>query len=289
MGEDKMGCYLCKSYEYDKRATGVRDNSNIDVLECSGCGLVYLSSLNHIQDKHYEESGMHDYQEPNIDNWLKETESDDKRRYDFLKEKIENKNVLDFGCGVGGFLGIAKKSSRKISGVELERALQSSFQERGLNVFSDLKEAKEQPEKYDLITAFHVFEHLKDPKEILKDLSQLLTDNGEIIIEVPNSNDVLLTLYENETFQNFTYWSQHIFLFNKMTMTELIKQAGLKLNWIKHVQRYPLSNHLYWLAKGKPGGHQKWDFLDNIKLNAEYENQLALLGKTDTIIAGISK
>ena len=72
-------------------------------------------------------------------------------------------------------------------------------------------------------------------------------------------------------------------------MTELIKQAGLKLNWTKHVQRYPLSNHLYWLAKGRPGGHQKWDFLDNIKLNAEYENQLALIGKTDTIIVGISK
>ena len=72
-------------------------------------------------------------------------------------------------------------------------------------------------------------------------------------------------------------------------MTELIKQADLKLNWIKHVQRYPLSNHLYWLAKGKSNGHQKWNFLDNSKLNAEYENQLALIGKTDTIIVGVSK
>ena len=78
-----------------------------------------------------------------------------------------------------------------------------------------------------------------------------------MIIEVPNSSDALLTLYENEPFQNFTYWSQHLFLFNEKTMTELVKKAGLKLNWIKHVQRYPLSNNLYWLAKGEPGGHQK--------------------------------
>jgi len=283
-----MSCYLCKSDKYRKRKGSVRDNPNIDILECNDCGLVYLSSLNHIQDEHYEESGMHDDEEPDIDNWLKETEFDDKRRYDFVKEKIVNKNVLDFGCGIGGFLGMAKQSARNVSGVELEKALQLSFQERKLNVFSNLKEAQEQGEKYDIITAFHVVEHLQNPKEILKNLSSLLTKNGEIIIEVPNSNDALLTLYENEPFQNFTYWSQHLFLFNKKTMIELVKQTGLTLNWIKHIQRYPLSNHLYWLSKGSLGGQKEWDFLDNDKLTVEYEKQLALIGKTDTLIASLS-
>jgi len=96
-----MNCYLCKSEKYSKRIGSVRDNSNIDILECSDCGLVYLSSLKHIQNEFYEESGMHDDEVLDIDNWLKETEFDDKRRYDFIKEKIINKNVLDFGCGVG--------------------------------------------------------------------------------------------------------------------------------------------------------------------------------------------
>ena len=245
-----MSCYLCKSDKYSKRTGSVRDNRDIDILECSNCGLVYLSSLGHIQSEHYEKFGMHDGEVPNIDKWLKETEFDDKRRYDFVKEKIANKNVLDFGCGVGGFLEMAKRSASNVSGIELERVLQHSFQERKLNVFSNLEEAQEESKKYDIITAFHVVEHLKNPKEILKDLSQLLAENGEIIVEVPNSDDALLTLYESNDFQNFTYWSQHLFLFNEKTMTELIKQAGLKFNWIKHVQRYPLSNHLYWLAKG---------------------------------------
>ena len=284
-----MSCYLCKSNKYRKRAGSVRDNSNIDILECSDCGLVYLSSLNHIHDGHYEESGMHDDEAPDINNWLKETELDDRRRYNFIKEKIANKNVLDFGCGVGGFLGMATQSARKVSGIELEKALQPSFQERKLNVFSNLNEAKSHGEKYDIITAFHVVEHLQNPKKILKDLALLLSENGEIIVEVPNSNDVLLTLYENEPFQNFTYWSKHLFLFNKTTITELIKQAGLKLNWVKHVQRYPLSNHLYWLAKGKPGGHFVWDLINNDKLDKEYENQLSDIGRTDTLILGVLK
>ena len=152
-----------------------------------------------------------------------------------------------------------------------------------------MKEAQKESKKYDIITAFHVVEHLKNPKEILKDLSQLLIENGEMIVEVPNSDDALLTLYESNDFQNFTYWSQHLFLFNEKTMTELIKQTGLKLNWIKHIQRYPLANHLYWLSKDKPGGHKKWNFLNNDRLNSEYESQLALIGRTDTIIVGISR
>ena len=131
-----MSCYLCKSDKYSKRAGAVRDNPDIDILECSNCGLVYLSSLGYIYGEHYETSGMHDDEVPNIDKWLKETELDDKRRYDFVKEKIANKNVLDFGCGVGGFLEMAKRSASNVSGIELERALQHSFKERKLNVGS---------------------------------------------------------------------------------------------------------------------------------------------------------
>ena len=62
-----MSCYLCKSDKFSKRTGSVRDNPDIDILECSDCGLVYLSSLEHIQDGHYEESGMHDYEVPDIE------------------------------------------------------------------------------------------------------------------------------------------------------------------------------------------------------------------------------
>jgi len=195
---------------------------------------------------------------------------------------------LDFGCGVGGFLDLAKQSASCIDGIELERALQSSFKQRGLQVFSQLKEAMGSEHTWDVVTAFHVVEHLSDPMGTIKDLSTLLSRGGEMIIEVPSSDDALLTLYKNAGFQEFTYWSQHLYLFNASTMKFLIKKAGLKLNWIKHVQRYPLSNHLYWLSKGKPGGHKQWAFLDDQQLNQNYEQQLAALGLTDTIVAGIS-
>jgi 2-polyprenyl-3-methyl-5-hydroxy-6-metoxy-1,4-benzoquinol methylase len=284
----ELNCYLCGSVHNTMRPGSVRDDSTIKVYECDDCSLVFLSSLEHIKKGHYEESGMHDA-EPDIPAWLKETHSDDERRYHFMKAQMTNKSILDFGCGIGGFLDYAKQSALKIAGIELENALQPSFRERGLNVFSNLQDALEDGNRWNLITAFHVIEHLSDPRTILKELSTLLEKEGRLIIEVPSSDDALLTIYKSKPFQDFTYWSQHLFLFNAKTLKDLVKQAGLKINWIKHIQRYPLSNHLYWLANGKAGGHQKWGFMNNQRLNAEYESQLAALGKTDTIIAEISK
>jgi hypothetical protein len=46
---------------------------------------------------------------------------------------------------------------------------------------------------------------------------------------------------------------------------------------------------MHWLAKGKPGGHTQWDFLDDKDLQAHYEKKLSELGKCDTIIAIISR
>ena len=126
-----------------------------------------------------------------------------------------------------------------------------------------------------MITAFHVIEHLSDPVSMLKTLEAKLSKNGRIVVEVPSSEDALLTLYDSSAFQHFTYWSQHLFLFNAETLRRLAKQAGLCIVSIQQYQRYPLSNHLHWLSKGKPGGHQKWAFLDSPELKTAYANALA--------------
>ena len=284
-----MKCYLCKSKNNFRRPGSVRDNKKLKILECNDCGLVYLSSTKHIKKLHYENSGLHNGEKPNVNSWLELNRVDDVRRYNFLKKRVVNKKILDFGCGAGGFLELVSKRAKKANGIEIEKAMQQSYINRNLNVFSSYKQALQSSKKWNILTAFHVVEHLLDPIKILSKLSELLTDDGEMIIEVPNSEDALLTLYENKAFQNFTYWSQHLYLFNKDNLKELGKKAKLKVKWIKYVQRHPLSNHLYWLSKGKPAGHKVWNFLNNISLNKKYEIQLAELGITDTIIVCYKK
>jgi len=237
---DNQNCFLCGSDQNISRLGSIRDNPEIKPLEYVDCGLVFLSSVGHIAEEHYAESGMHNGEIPDIKSWLKETKTDDERCFKFMKEQITNETVLDFSCVCvsGDFLERAKQLATEVSGIELEKVLQTSFKERKLNVFSNFQLAQENGRKWDLITAFHVVEHLSDPRKTLSDLSTLLNKEGQMIIEAPSANDVLLTLYNNQPFQNFTYWSQHLFLFNSQTLSDLIKQSGLKLNWLKHIQRY---------------------------------------------------
>ena len=72
---------------------------------------------------------------------------------------------------------------------------------------------------------------------------------------------------------------------NAKTLETLVQQSGLKVISIQQYQRYPLSNHLYWLSKGKPGGHKFWNFLDSPILQQAYADTLSRIGQCDTLIA----
>ncbi|WP_162653329.1 class I SAM-dependent methyltransferase [Lentilitoribacter sp. Alg239-R112] len=279
-----MTCYLCNYPHFEKCKGRVRDAPNLEFRRCSACELVYLETVEHIKAGHYEESGMHDDALFPIEAWLRQTAEDDQRRIDNLRPMLVNRSILDFGCGAGGFIQRATNIAASVTGLELEKRVREYWGKQ-----YEIYESLNQVGKFDIITAFHVVEHLADPRAILSQLAEHLNKNGQLIIEVPSADDALLTLYDNQDFQNFTYWSQHLFLFNADTMRQLAKQAGLEVVSIQQHQRYSLANHLHWLSHGKPGGHQKWAFLDNPELSRAYASALGSIGKSDTIIAYLQK
>jgi 2-polyprenyl-3-methyl-5-hydroxy-6-metoxy-1,4-benzoquinol methylase len=281
-----MTCYLCGSSDYKKRAGSVRDNDKLEILECNDCGLVFLSSCEHIDENYYEESNMSE--DLNVKEWLNETIVDDERRFEFVKEMILNKDIADFGSGAGGFLMRAKELAKSVVGIELDSKIKEHYKQNRITHTADIETIED--DSLDVITAFHVVEHLSQPREILKALVRKLKKGGKLIIEVPNSDDALLSIYKNEAFSNFTYWSPHLFLYNAKTLNLLCKPLHVNIDFTKYIQRYSLANHLYWLSNDKPGGHQKWGgFIDSPELSRAYEAQLASIGATDTVIAHLTK
>jgi len=280
-------CYLCGSHDYFERPGKVRDNHQLKVLECKNCSLVFLSSFDHVFDGFYEESGMHNETEiVELEDWISATLEDDERRFHYFYKMIKGVNLLDFGCGVGGFLLKSRVIANLAEGIEPEKRLSTYFNKNGLTVYQNIREVPNCD--YDVITLFHVLEHLPDPIIELQNLKKLLNSNGKIIIEVPNSNDALLSLYKSKAFSNFTYWSPHLFLFNEETLRILCEKVGFSKIKISQFQRYGLANHLYWLAQGRPGGHNIWDFMKSDELDLSYMKKLNELGMCDTIIAELS-
>jgi len=279
-------CYLCNTQKFTQVEGKVRDLPDMPILKCKECGLVFLENFNHIDEGFYEESKMRS--DKDISDWdvyIQESLVDDLRRAEWIKEKVLNKSVLDFGCGAGGFLSKIKDCVKRCSGVEKDRSLQRIIKNKfNVYVYPDIEDVNE---KFEVITLFHVLEHFKDPEGLLVRLSKLLENDGHIIVEVPNSNDALLSLYKSKAFSEFTYWGCHLYLFNDENLKKLVEKAGLSIDYVQQIQRYPLSNHLYWLAEGKPGGHKKWDSLDSEELNKLYERSLGNLGICDTIMASI--
>jgi 2-polyprenyl-3-methyl-5-hydroxy-6-metoxy-1,4-benzoquinol methylase len=286
MSEKHSTCYLCNNDDLSIIHYGVRGNNNINVLKCKKCGLVQLSDFISNTDEYYQDSKMRTNQTLDMKKILVTAAPDDERRYQFSRRMIENKKVLDFGCGAGGYLKRIIDLSSVAYGVELEDIMREHLTNEGIKCFPSIDVAeKELESKVDVITLWHVLEHLEDPIEMLKRLKGLLAENGKIIIEVPNADDALITKYKCKAFEDFTYWECHLFLYTIETLKQIAARAGLECQFITQVQRYPLSNHLYWLSNNKPGGHMEWAGLSDDKLDFEYGRKLASLGIADTIIA----
>lgn len=278
-------CFLCGGEKSEIIHKGTRGgDKHIDVLQCASCGLVRLSEVMDDVEQFYQASGMRDQLVDTPAHTRITTRMDDERRFRFTENMIEGKDVLDFGCGDGGYLIRARKVARHVQGIELEKAMRDGLQEEGLSCCASLAEVGQ----FDVITLFHVLEHLDAPLDYLEKIRQHLTPDGMILIEVPNAEDALLSLYHSEAFADFTYWHCHVYLYNNMTLRRLAEKAGLKVKFMRQVQRYPLANHLYWLAQDSPGGHQAWAFLRDTALDERYGDMLAKLGIADTILAGFT-
>jgi 2-polyprenyl-3-methyl-5-hydroxy-6-metoxy-1,4-benzoquinol methylase len=208
---------------------------------------------------------------------------DDIRRLTQFKKYFKNKNILDFGCGWGGFLRNIK-NYKSLSGIELRKDCIKHIKTNIPRItVSDNLETFDR--KFDLITMFHVLEHMPYQVDILKVLKSKLKNKGKIILEVPHAEDFLILQDELKEFKNFIFWSEHLILHTmKSLKTVLLKSGFNKIN-IQYYQRYNFSNHLGWLIKKKPGGHKLYKEIVSDKLNLAYCENLKRLGQTDTLIA----
>jgi len=208
---------------------------------------------------------------------------DDYRRASQFEKNLKNKDIIDFGCGWGGFLRNIK-NYKSLSGVELRKEC-TSFIKNNIQKIDVSDNINSFDKKFDIITMFHVLEHIPYQTETLKVLKSKLKNKGKIIIEVPHAEDFLILQEELKEFKNFTFWSEHLILHTYKSLKSILLKSGFKNINIQYYQRFNFSNHLGWFLKRKPGGHNFYKEIVSDKLNLSYCENLKKLGQTDTLIA----
>ena len=235
--------------EVEKVFDKTRDRSDISVYRCLKSEAIFLSTTEHMDISYYnDKSGTQYWNAKTRAAGLINTVEDDERRFHQIKGFITNKNYLDIGTGLGGILDRVQGYTKSSTAVEPQLEMKDVLTNIGYKAYADLKDL---PADYsaDFISLFHVFEHITNPIEVLKTIHSKLSPDGKVLIEVPHARDILLTTYDLDSFKAFTFWSEHLVLHTRSSISAMLHHCGFKNIEIAGFQRYPLANHLHWMLK----------------------------------------
>ncbi len=162
----------------------------------------------------------------------------------------QNKRVLEIGCGPGSITKILyKQNNCNITGIELDSEaikLVAPYCERVVQAnlnFGEWTSLVDGAEKFDVVVAADVLEHLYDPWKTLQEMAQFINTNGYIVISLPHvGHAAVMSCLMNGDFE-YKDWGlldrTHIRFFGLKNIEKLFIQANLKIIEAKYVIRHP--------------------------------------------------
>lgn len=202
------------------------ERNNLSMFLCDTCGLFWRKSFE-LDDHHYEQRG---FELENIDK-INARYANSMERIKTLRKYITLDNVCDVGCGEGIFLRALRDLGYKNAiGLEPSIKAQSYALANNLKIFEGDIENTDNTffKKHDthVLAMFHVIEHLKNPKEVIKRIYNNLNAGDCLVIETPDTDSLVFT---KTNYQNEFIYPEHLFYFNKNNLGTLLQGVGFKL------------------------------------------------------------
>ncbi len=149
-----------------------------------------------------------------------------KSKLKLINDYSESKGILlDIGAGTGDFLFAAKQNGWKTIGVEPSQKAKDIAQKKGINFINSTSELDNN--SFDVITMWHVLEHVPDLESQIQELKRLLKPNGTVFVAVPNFKSYDANYYGK-------FWAAydvpiHFWHFSKTTIKLLFEKQEMKL------------------------------------------------------------
>lgn len=151
--------------------------------------------------------------------------------------------LLDFGCGGGFFLAVAKDYVTETYGLEPlpGHAVYARATSGAVIINDTLRENTFPREHFDVITSFQVFEHLPDPSGDMRKLYQFLKPQGLLFVEVPNI-DVWTVRLLGRRHRHFV--EDHLYFYSPSTLSRLMIESGFSVVDVYYPARRMTVHHL---------------------------------------------
>lgn len=247
------------------------------IVQCTKCGFKYTNPRPDGKEigKYYEseEYVSHSNSKKGLINtvyhWVRNYSL--RKKVELINSQSKKGNLLDIGCGTGEFLSTAVANGWKGQGIEPnDKARNQAISNHKLNVLPESGIASLQNNNFDVITMWHVLEHVHTLNERVLEIYSLLKPGGKAIIAVPNCTSYDASVYGKE-------WAaydvpRHLYHFTPETMKALFRKHK-----IDFVQSYPMKFDSFYVSMLTEKNVHKQNrllpaFLNGFKSNLKTKN-----------------
>lgn len=235
--EKMSSCPICKNEilnEFIKCKDNTVSNEVYTIVECKGCNFKFTNprpAANEI-GKYYESENYisHSNSNKGIFNKLYQLIRNYtiSRKKSLIRRFVSRGTLLDIGCGTGEFLNHMRSKNWEVKGIEPgDSARKFAVSNYNLEVKPEASLSEIANNSFDVITLWHVLEHVHELDKRVKELNRIIKPDGVVFIAVPNCTSYDAIYYEE-------FWAaydvpRHLYHFTPKTISKLFAQYGFNL------------------------------------------------------------
>lgn len=239
MPEKLQECPVCQGKDFNNYKT-CRDftvsRETFNIVNCENCHFKFTNP------RPAEHELMQYYQSPQYISHSNKTNSfinfiyknvrkiTVKQKAKLVTSLTETGHLLDYGCGTGEFLKACQDKGWRVLGVEpASLARQQAINLTQADIYGSIFDIEKQ-QQYNVITLWHVLEHVPQIDETLMKIKRLLKPSGRLVIAVPNYKSYDAGLYKE-------FWAgydvpRHLYHFDKKSISALLAKHHLKVETV---------------------------------------------------------
>jgi 2-polyprenyl-3-methyl-5-hydroxy-6-metoxy-1,4-benzoquinol methylase len=227
-----LSCDLCSGEAFRV----VEEDSPFRVLRCLRCSLTFVHPVPEgvALAGHYDGEYYHEW----IEHQRKRRAAMWRKRLDKVEKAAHRGRLLDVGCGEGMFLCEAATRGWTTWGTELSPyAARHASLALGREIFcGELYDASFPREFFDVVTLWHVMEHVREPARYLKEVRRVIRPGGLLLVAVPNVDDLFMQfayrIVRGRPLRLFSKEDReiHLYHFSAKTIGMYMEKAGFAVS-----------------------------------------------------------